>query len=366
MKTPKLKSSSKTGDMTMLVVGDIFVQRDDPPSVFGHVRDTLLDADFLLGNLEGSVSDSGSPWSLKETNWKADARQVSAVHSASFDAVSVANNHMLDFGYDALFETLGHLDRHEIGHSGGGHNFEEAHKPAIVEHNGCRVALLAYTSVFMSDWAAGPSTPGLAIMRARTAYEAPRRVHEVPGTPPIIRTWMVQEDKDQLTLDIEKARMQADIVVCSFHWGISRGHREIVDYQIELGHHAVDSGADLVFGHHPHVIQGVEVYRDTPIFYSLGNFTFAQHNLLKGHELETMIIKCHIRGRQIVSFEYLPIRGDEATNPQLVNLEAADDIVDLVSKRSSRFKTKFLPLETSIKVVTNGVSIDKEKIVVPT
>ena len=88
---------------TLLLVGDVFVQRDDPPSVFQHVRDLLKNADFTLGNLEGSTSDSGAPWSIKETNWRADARQVKALSSAGFDAVNVANNHMLeDQPLDAL------------------------------------------------------------------------------------------------------------------------------------------------------------------------------------------------------------------------------------------------------------------------
>jgi poly-gamma-glutamate synthesis protein (capsule biosynthesis protein) len=352
MKIDKLPTGAADGELVMLLVGDVFVQRDDPASVFDHVRDTLRRTDFLLGNLEGSVADSGVLWSVKETQWKADARQIQAAESVGFDAMAAANNHMLDFGHDAMLETLGHLDRLGIAHSGAGRNFDEAHRPGIVEKQGCRVALLGYTSVFMPEWAAESDKPGLAVMRARTAYEAPSRVHEVPGTPPIVRTWMVTEDKVQLAADIKAARRaNADIVVCSFHWGVSRGHREIADYQIELGRHAIDCGADIVFGHHPHVTQGVEVYRDRPIFYSLGNFTFAQHNPAKGHEAETMIVKCRIRDRRIVGVEYLPVVCDAQANPHLRTPETGSEVVALLTKRSARFGTEFRINDSSVELV---------------
>lgn len=341
MKIGKLPTGAGE-DLILLLVGDVFVQRDNPASVFDDVRDTLRRSDFLLGNLEGSVADSGVPWSVKETQWKADARQIEAVGSVGFDAMAMANNHMLDFGYDAMYETMAHLDRLGIAHTGAGRNFDEAHKPAIVEKNGCKVALLGYTSVFMPVWAAERDKPGLAVMRARTAYEAPGRVHEVPGTPPIVRTWMVAKDKEQLCADIEAARQAgADIVVCSFHWGVSRGYREIADYQIELGHHAVDCGADIVFGHHPHVTQGVEVYRAKAIFYSLGNFTFAQHNPAKGHEAETMIVRCRVRDRRIASVAYLPVVCDDKATPHLRTPETGAEVLELLRRRSARFGALF-------------------------
>jgi poly-gamma-glutamate capsule biosynthesis protein CapA/YwtB (metallophosphatase superfamily) len=336
---------------TLLLVGDIFVQRDDPPSVFQHVRDLLKNADFTFGNLEGSTSDAGAPWSIKETNWKADGRQSEALGSAGFDSVNVANNHMLDFGHAALFETLGHLDRLGIKHTGGGRNKAEAHAPAVVEKNGTRVAMLGYTSVFIPEWAATDDGPGLAVMRARTSYEAPSRVFEVPGTPPIVRTSLVPVDKARLTEDIAAACRRADIVVCAFHWGVSRGHMKIAEYQIELAHHAIDCGADIIFGHHPHVLQGVEVYRGKAIFYSLGNFTFAQHNLAKGHEAETAIVRCTIDGRKIRMVEYLPARIDDNIDPHVLTPAEGKDIVGMIAHRSAAFKTKFATHDNGIRLV---------------
>ena len=346
---------TKHRELTMLIVGDVFVRRDDPPGVFKHVKDLLRGADFTLGNLEGSVADSGAAREKAgAVAWKADARQIAAVETAGFHAMTVANNHMMDYGHEALLETLSNLDRLGVKHAGGGHNFAEAHAPAIMEREGCRVALLGYTSVFMEGWAARPESSGLAVMSARTSYEPPARYFEAPGTPPIIHTWVVPADKVQLTADIAAARRQADIVVCTFHWGVSGGYKKLTEYQVELGHHAIDAGADLVFGHHPHVTQGVEVYRGRVIFYSLGNFTFARHNPAKGHELETMIIRCRIRDRQLQAVEFLPARCDQELNPHVLDLERGRDVVDLVRERSGEFGTEFVAHGDAMQVVTDG------------
>ncbi len=345
-------SSSK--QLTMLLVGDVFVQRDDPPSVFKHVGQLLRDGDFTFGNLEGSTADSGAPWSIKETNWKADARQVEALAAAGFDAVTVANNHMLDFGYPALLETLGHLDRLGIKHTGGGRNFAEAHQPAIVEKDGCRVALLGYTSVFIPEWAAGKDHPGLAVMRARTSYEAPSRVFEVPGTPPIVRTRLHEEDREQLDGRREGGARAGRYRGLRLPLGVSRGFLKIAEYQSELGRHAIDVGADIVFGHHPHVIQGIEVYRGKAIFYSLGNFTFAQHNLKKGHEAESLIVRCTIEDRKIVAVEYLPAEIDGEINPQALDLKAGAHVVEMVAQRSAAFATQFQPNGDAMKLQIHG------------
>ncbi len=335
---------ANSGELIMLLVGDVLVSREDPSSAFRYVRNLLQEADIVFGNLEGSVADGGTPLAkASDADWKkADARQISALESAGFSAVNVANNHMMDFGQDAMLETLRHLDRIGVLHTGGGHNYAAAHTPAIVERKGCRVALLGYTSVFTQSWAAGAQSAGLAVMPAKTAYEPPSRFLEVPGTPPTIHTWMLPEAKSQLRADIAAAREKSDIVICTFHWGVSQGVQKIADYQIELGHHAIDAGADLVFGHHPHRIHGIEVYQGRAIFYSLGNFTFADHNPKKGHELETLVIRCRLHGGTIKSVEFLPVRCDEQLNPHLLDLDEGSAVVNLVKQRSAQFDTQFV------------------------
>jgi poly-gamma-glutamate synthesis protein (capsule biosynthesis protein) len=129
---------------------------------------------------------------------------------------------------------------------------------------------------------------------------------------------------------------------------VSEGHVPLTDYQVELGHHAVDSGADLVFGHHPHLIQGVEVYNGVPIFYSLGNLTFARHNAAKGHELETMIARVRLRNGKIAAVDYIPLQSDERLDPHALPLDRADGVTSIVARRSAAFGTRFFPTEDAM------------------
>lgn len=327
----------------MLLVGDIYVQRDEPAGVFRHVAETLRQADLVIGNLEGAVANSGTPWPKGgATTWKADARQIAAVASGGFHALTVANNHMLDFGYDALFETLASLDRCRIAHAGGGRNLAEAHAPVLLRRGDCTVAVLAYTSVFVDGWGATPERPGLAVLPARTSYEPPSRILEVPGSPPIIHSCLTPDAKLRLRADLEAAKRAADIVVCAFHWGVSHGFRNLTEYQVELGRLAVDEGADLVVGHHPHLLQGIEVYRSRAIFYSLGNFTFARHNSARGQELETLVARCRIEGKRIAAVEFLPATCDEDLDPRIPSGSRRQAVVALVAARSAQFNTRFV------------------------
>ncbi|HEY4201322.1 MAG TPA: CapA family protein [Devosiaceae bacterium] len=339
-----MAAKAETDDVTVMIMGDIFVRRDNPAEVFRHITPTLRTADLVIGNLEGAYADGGTPWPKGGINvWKADARQLAAIEAAGFHVMATTNNHIMDFSQDGLLETLGNLDRLGIRHAGAGRNEAEAYAPAIMERKGTRIALLAYTSVYTPGWEAAGDRPGLAVMTARTSYEPPLRFIESPGKPPRVITWVLPDSKERLRADIAAARAEADIVICSFHWGISEGHFQLVDYQLELGHHAVDCGADLIFGHHPHLMQGVEVYKETPIFYSLGNLTFARHNGSRGHELETMILRCRISGGRIAAVDYIPLCSDERLDPHVLAIGDAARVTTLVDKRSERFGTKFHP-----------------------
>jgi poly-gamma-glutamate synthesis protein (capsule biosynthesis protein) len=353
----------------MVLVGDVMVDRDDPPSVFRHVKDLLRQPEFTFGNLEGVCADcEGVPWpkggsyrienagssrddyGVEPSNSRFEARQLTAVEAAGFDALSLANNHILDFGHAPLIENLEHLDRMGIAHAGAGRNFEEAHAPALVERSGCRVAMLGYTCIFMRGWEAGPQKPGVAVMRVRTTYEPSTRALELPGLPPRVHTWVLAKDKAQLAGDIAHARSKADVVVCSFHWGLSQDGK-LPDYQSELGRHAIDSGADLVFGHHPHMLHGVEVYRGRAILYSLGAFAFAHYNPKKGYEAEAILVRCRIGDRKIRQIEYLPVRCDEKLDPYIPDLAEGKKVIDLIARRSAQFGTRFVTNGTAIGIV---------------
>ena len=162
------------------------------------------------------------------------------------DLVTLANNHILDFGPEGITDSIKALDGAGIRHVGAGENREQAERLEILEVNGKRIGFLGTSRVYMSaDWAAGPEHPGVF-----STYDPARAVEA-----------------------IKTARGQCDYLVVYVHWGVER-ETEPKDYQRAMGHQYIDAGADLVIGSHPHVLQPVEYYNGKPIVYSLGNFVF--------------------------------------------------------------------------------------------
>jgi poly-gamma-glutamate synthesis protein (capsule biosynthesis protein) len=136
------------------------------------------------------------------------------------------------------------------------------------------VGLLSYTSVFWPlGHAATDDSPGVAAVRVRTAYQPHPRLIEMPGAPAIVRSQPEAEDLQAVCDDVARLREQVDVVLVYCHWGVT-GLDEAAEYQQVLGRAAIDAGADLVAGAHPHVPQAIELYRSGAILYSLGNFVF--------------------------------------------------------------------------------------------
>src|SRR5687768_16464208 len=197
-------------------------------------------------------SNQGAPITEKEFLFRNPPEKVvPALKRAGFDIVSLANNHTLDYGAEGLSDTLAALDQYEIRHHGAGMNSTEARKPVVFEFpNGQQAGFLAYSCTFPEEFWAGLNSAGTAFC------------HEQH----------VRSDVARLT------EQKVDIIVVSFHWGAERV-KELRPYQPLLAHAAIDAGADLVIGHHPHILQSIEYYRDALILYSLGNFTFGSRTL---------------------------------------------------------------------------------------
>ena len=212
----------------------------------GYQQD-IAAADYFMVNEEFPFSTRGTPAEDKQFTFRVQPKRVQLLQEMGIDLVTLANNHALDYGRDALLDTIDTLDQAGIAHVGAGENLDQARKPVYVELKGRRFAFIGATRVIPeADWAAGTAWPGMF-----SAYDG--------GAA--------------LSKEIKEAKQQADYVIVYVHWGIEREERPN-EVQTTLAHCLVDAGADLVVGAHPHVLQGIEYYKGVPIAYSLGNFVF--------------------------------------------------------------------------------------------
>ena len=265
-------ASLQTGpdDVVIMAVGDIGPDRDDPGELFEPTKDLIRGADLGFCQLEFVLSERGERLPQVRHTVRAHPRAAAALVSAGFNVVSFAGNHCLDFGTEALRDTRRHLTEAGAAVVGVGDNIEEARQLVIQDVRGTRVAFLAYSSVLPQGFWATAKRAGCAPMRAFTFYE--QIEHDQPGTPPRVHTFAHRDDLQALRADVKRARAAADIVIVSVHWGIHFIPAAIADYQRDVGHAAIDAGADAVLGHHAHILKGVELYRGKPIFYSLANY----------------------------------------------------------------------------------------------
>ncbi|GFE87506.1 CapA family protein [Steroidobacter agaridevorans] len=262
-------------DVLIYAVGDIGPSRPDPDTLFDYVRPTLQRADVAFMQLELPISERGARLPQVRHTDRSPKAAAPALRRAGFTVASMAGNHCMDWGADAMFDTVHALRESGLSVVGVGANIAEARKPVIGEVKGRRVAFLAYSSILPMGFWAEENRPGCAPMRAWTIYEQVE--HDQPGTPSRVHTFPNRDDLKALTDDIRKIRKEVDFVAVSLHWGIHFIPGAIADYQRDVGHAAIDAGADVILGHHAHILKGVDVYKGKPIFYSLCNFAMDLH-----------------------------------------------------------------------------------------
>ena len=240
---------------TLMAVGDISFSGIDglvlknPEYPWMNVKSVLDSATVLMGNEECPLSNRGTIYTEKRWKLRANPRTVQSLAFAGFDVVTLSNNHLMDYGPIAMRDTIDTLDQANIGHAGAGENLAGARQPFIfTTPEGVKFAFLAYSLVYPEIFWANSTRPG-------TPYGDP--AFFVP--------------------DIKKAKTMADFVIVSFHWS-DELHFYPSDYQKVYGKKCIDAGASIVIGHHPHVLQGLEVYKGGLIAYSLGNFVFGSNS----------------------------------------------------------------------------------------
>jgi poly-gamma-glutamate capsule biosynthesis protein CapA/YwtB (metallophosphatase superfamily) len=262
---------SAQSDVTLLVAGDVtlggryqeYVDQEikkgrSPEDAinrgFEKVRKLTVDADIFLVNLECPFTERGEKVD-KNFNFRARPELVAALNASGVDVVSLANNHVMDYGSDGLDDTISTLDNEGIQHFGAGMSLASAREPAIVEIKGVRIAFLGY--LFLGE-----------------QHPEPYEIFATDDQPGAAGHYDdIAELQAMIEEDILSAKEHADHVIPFFHWG-REGQADPVPYQVTLAHAAIDAGASAVLGSHPHNVQGIEVYNGAPIAYSLGNFVF--------------------------------------------------------------------------------------------
>lgn len=368
--------------ITVLAVGDVLVNREDPGSIFAHVAPTIKSADISFCQLETTYSERGVILPQARHAMRAHPRNAAAIKEAGFNVVSGAGNHALDWGTDALLDTIEVMKETGINLIGVGRNIEEARRPQIIDCKGTRIAFLAYNSILPMGYWAEAKRPGCAPMRAWTLYEQVE--HDQPGTPARIHTIANENDKTAMIEDIKKARAKADIVMVSMHWGIHFTEGEIARYQKEVGYAALDAGAEVILGHHAHILKPIEIYKGKPIIYSLCNFAFdfelpqELFNSLRWKELMelnpswtidrrykaypfpaesrmTMACKITISERQIQKVSFLPALINEDSQPRFLSRKGNEfhDVLNYIQKitKDQGMNTGFTVKEDEVIVI---------------
>jgi poly-gamma-glutamate capsule biosynthesis protein CapA/YwtB (metallophosphatase superfamily) len=267
---------------TLAAVGDVMLERR-PAANLAHAW--LRGAAAAFANLEAPLTDRGYP-ADKLIVLRGAPALASALREMGLTVVSFAHNHALDFGIPGMLQTLEVVEAAGVKAIGAGADLRAALAPAVTTYDGVRVAWIGFASTLPPGSAATHERPGLAPLRVRVRFEADASVmEEQPGTSPYVSTSVEPADLEQAAAAVRDAHRRADVVAASIHWGVPPGWAApfqglLADYQRPLAHALIEAGADVILGHHPHTLHGVEVYRGRPILYSLGNFVF--HAMAEG------------------------------------------------------------------------------------
>lgn len=305
-------------EVILTLAGDLYpggaleaILKTDPAYPFLHLQAFCRSSDLFFANLETPIALKGDLYVEKTFTFRCQPYVIKTLTAGGINIVSLANNHIMDYGPEALAETIALLDQHQIAHVGAGVNLAAARKPAIIEKNGLKVAFLAYNNTYPLEFNATANRPGTAPGEAR-----------------------------YIAADVKEARRLADIVVVSFHWS-SELLKERKPYQADLAKVAINAGAHLVVGHHPHVIQGVEVYKHGLIAYSLGNFIFASYS---NRVQDGLILQVRLTPAGIKSATFYPLNINNHQVrfcPKPLTGAEAERVLQELQMLSAPFNTKF-------------------------
>lgn len=279
-------------DLNLVFAGDVhFMDRTatllkNPATAFGPIASQLSAADLTIVNLETAITSRGTA-EPKTYHFRTTPVAIDALKAAGVDAVSIANNHTLDYGRVGLLDTLDALRQADYPAFGAGANIDEAYRPWLTTVRGVKIAVLGFNQVteLASSWAPGPSKPGIAM-----AFDTQRAVAAVTA-----------------------ARQQADLVIVFNHWG-DEGNSCANSAQKTFAGKLSTAGADLIIGAHAHTLQGSGWLGPTFVAYGLGNFLWYGPS----KSTETGVLRLTVRDRRVTKREFLPAVVSGTGQPTLL------------------------------------------------
>ena len=296
-------SSVAVGDLMMGGSALSIIRTKGSEYPFEPTKSILRTADIAMANLEAPFTLKGEPFE-KTFTFRVPPEFVQGIYDAGLDVLTLANNHILDYGPEGLFSTMALLDSLGIAYCGAGRTIKEAEDGVILQRGHWRIGFLAYSLTYPAEFWATSSKSG-------TAYPHPQRMEK----------------------NIRMLKEEVDLVVVSFHWGGEKMVRP-KSYQRRYGHQAIDCGADLVIGHHPHVLQGLELYKDRLIAYSLGNFVFGSYSK---NARDSIILKVRYDRQGLLLAEVIPIsvfNYDVKFQPRLLEGVSREKVIRTVKELS--------------------------------
>lgn len=291
-------------EIRMVAAGDVMLSRGVERTMmakknykypFIAISQFMTDADIVFGNLETSII-KGRTINDLEMVFRTDPKSVIGLKFAGFNIMSIANNHIMNFGRAGLASTIDNLDKNGIMHIGAGLSEDNIYAPAFKEIKGTKFAFLGFT--YNHDLRKGPKG-------------------EVYG--------VADMDEEKMKEAVKKAGSEADVVIVSMHAG-TEYKTSAGSIQENFAHDAIDAGADVVIGHHPHVVQNTEIYKGKYIFYSLGNFVFDQmwsNETRLGSMVEIIFLEGEIK-----NVRFVPVKIFDYSQPKVIGGEVGKMILE--------------------------------------
>jgi len=324
--------TEENNKIRLIATGDIMfggnmhplLKEKEGDAVFGPLHEAFKGTDIVFGNFEAPVSQSSDAAKDKILLYQ-DPLVLTGLKRVGYNALSIGNNHIMDYGPEGLTMTMQRLEEQEMQYVGASRKTYPAYQPAVFDVGGQRVVILGYVS---------PSTElthGLIYADELTAG-------------------LIRFDPKRAVADIKKEKENgADVVIISVHWGVEVCHYPLPE-QIAQAHDLIDAGADIILGHHPHIFQGIERYQRGVICYSLGNFIFGEFKLPSGkmehwadkHRL-TAYINFQIEPDHKIDFDIVPMWIGPDMIPKVLTGEQKDKALDKIRQFSQYLGDEHYP-----------------------